>query len=79
MVYRVKLKPDSQFIGKLGEHNDPVGIEGAIISPFEWVSAGNVDPRQLGDVIFVKWDNGFYNTYPKPNVDLEILDNTEEG
>ena len=79
MVYRVKLKPDSQFIGKLGEHNDPVGIEGMIVSHFEWISAGNVDPRQLGDVTLVRWDNGFYNTYPKPNIDLEILDNTEEG
>ena len=78
-MYRVKLKPDSSFIGTLGEHNDPVNIEGTIVSPFEWASAGNVNPNQLGDVTLVKWDNGFYNTYPKPNVDLEILDNTVEG
>ena len=78
-MYRVKLKPDSSFIGTLGEHNDPVNIEGTIVSPFEWASAGNVNPNQLGDVTLVKWDNGFYNTYPKPNVDLEILENTVEG
>lgn len=78
-MYRVKFKPDSPFIGTLGEHNDPVNIEGTIVSPYEWASAGNVSPNQLGDVTLVKWDNGFYNTYPKPNVDLEILDNTVEG
>ena len=75
-MYRVKLKPDSKMIGSVDQYNDPIDTLGTIISPFEWVSSGNVDPRQLGDCILVRWDNGFYNTYTKPNVDLEVLENS---